>query len=57
MGHTLAVGAFVIMALTVVLVKAGNGQQGTSGGQQTATIVDSLSNGLSSTIKALEGGA
>lgn len=57
MGHTLAVGAFVIMALTVVLVKAGNGQQGTSGGQQTATIVDSLSSGLSSTIKALEGGA
>ncbi len=56
MGHTLAVGAFVIMALTVVLVKAGNGQAGSSGGQQTSQIVGSLSAGLSSTIKSLEGG-
>lgn len=52
--HTLFVGAFAIMALAVVFVKAGQ-KGGANGGAQTSAIVNSLSGGVSNTISSLEG--
>ena len=52
--HTLFVGAFAIMALTVVYVKAGQ-KGGATGGEQTSKIVNSLSGGMANTISSLEG--
>lgn len=52
----IVLGVFVVLALVIIFVKAGQ-KSGVSGGQQSSQIIGAASQGFASGVTALEGGA